>query len=88
MSSITITVVGDATAGTNTKTYTVSDADVNRMIGWAKKNYITEQVPLPTTAQALEAWFGSTMHAVQVAVTDSETDAKVAAVTDAVWTAT
>lgn len=32
MGSITIQIVGDGTVGTKTKTYTVSNADVNRVV--------------------------------------------------------
>lgn len=36
MGSITIQIIGDGTVGTKTKTYTVSDADVNRVVTAAK----------------------------------------------------
>lgn len=36
MGSITIQIIGDGSVGTKTKTYTVSDADVNRVVTAAK----------------------------------------------------
>lgn len=56
MGSITFQVVGDGSVGTKTKTYTVSDADVNRLVAYGVSLATTPQVPSPTVAQALLAW--------------------------------
>lgn len=62
MGSITFQVVGDASIGTKTKTYTVSNADVNRFVSWATDTFATAPTlgnpsPAPLTAtQALAAW--------------------------------
>lgn len=56
MGSITFQVIGDGTVGTKTKTYTVSDADINRLVNCWKTLGATNAVPSPTVAQALLAW--------------------------------
>lgn len=62
MGTVTIQVIGDASVGTKSKSYALSDADVNRLVNWAKSAYATAptvQVPSPpplTVAQALVAW--------------------------------
>jgi hypothetical protein len=55
MGSITFQVVGDASVGTRTRTFTVPDAHVNRFVDWAKWRFGSEGVT-PTTPQALLAW--------------------------------
>lgn len=61
MGSITFQVVGDASVGTKTKTFAVSDADINRFVSWAVAVYsVPGQTPL-TTGQALLAWAVSKM---------------------------
>jgi hypothetical protein len=62
MGSITFQVVGDASVGTKTKTYTVSDADVNRLVEFAKS---LTGIANPTVTQALLAWANNEMDAVK-----------------------
>lgn len=52
MGSITVQLVGDGTVGTKTKTYVVSDADVNRLVAYAKSLVGGN----PTVAQAASAY--------------------------------
>ncbi len=61
MGSLTFQLVGDGTVGTKTKTYTISDADVNRFVAWAQHRYDVGPPPvgvtLPLTiTQALVVW--------------------------------
>jgi len=62
MGSITFTGVGDASIGTKTKTYTISNADMNRFAAWAIVTFATKPtnaVPNPpalSVAQAMSAW--------------------------------
>jgi hypothetical protein len=51
MGSITFQVIGDASVGTRTKTYTVPDEHINRFVAWAKANFGETTAP-----QALLAW--------------------------------
>jgi NAD(P)H-flavin reductase len=55
MGSITFQVIGDGSVGTKTKTFTVADADINRLVEWAKVAYRGDGPALNTT-QALLAW--------------------------------
>jgi hypothetical protein len=88
MGSITMTLVGDVSVGTKTKTYTASDADINRFIAWAKVAYATAAVPNPTTAQAAVAWADAQINAMKMAVQAYEGNVARAAVVDPTWTAT
>jgi hypothetical protein len=62
MGSLTFQAVGDATIGTKTKTYTISDANMDRFAEWAIATFSPrptngEPNPTPlTVAQALAAW--------------------------------
>jgi hypothetical protein len=65
MGTLTIQVVGDATVGTKSKAYVISDADVNRLVAYCKAAYpIVTTNPttgvtttsVPTVAQALVSW--------------------------------
>jgi hypothetical protein len=56
MGSITFQVVGDASVGTRTRTFTVPDAHVNRLVEWAKWKFTPEGQPDLSTPQALLAW--------------------------------
>jgi hypothetical protein len=55
MGAITFQVIGDASVGTRTKTFAVSDADVNRLVAWAKAQLAQPGETL-TTPQALLRW--------------------------------
>lgn len=67
MGSITFQAVGDASIGTKTKTYAISDADMNRFAAWAIAKFATQPTngnpnpPALTVAQALSAWADSVM---------------------------
>jgi hypothetical protein len=60
--TITLTTVGDASVGTVTRTWNVSDADINRLVAWAQEVYPTAPTtavptpPPPTPTQALNRW--------------------------------
>lgn len=56
MGSVTFQVVGDGTVGTKTKTYTVSDADVNRLVAYGKALATAAGIANPTVTQGLLAW--------------------------------
>lgn len=62
MGNITISVTGDASVGTKSKVFVVSDADVNRLVAYAQANFATPPTngnpnpPALTGAQALLAW--------------------------------
>lgn len=56
MGAITISVDAGA-AGQASKSYTVSNADIGRLIAWAKVQYFPRFAqPAPTDLQALAAW--------------------------------
>lgn len=54
MGSITIQVTGDASVGTLSKTFTVSNANIGRLVAWAQAQFDTG-TPL-TPPQALARW--------------------------------
>ena len=62
MGSITISVTGDATIGTKSKAFVVSDADINRLVAYATTVFATQPTngnpnpPALLPAQALLAW--------------------------------
>lgn len=51
MGSISFQVVGDASVGTRAKTFTVDDANINRLVA-----YLKADDPTLTTPQALLRW--------------------------------
>jgi hypothetical protein len=57
MGSLTIQVVGDASVGTKTKTWTITNANINRLVDFGEYIY-TQKNPgtTPTVAQSLLAW--------------------------------
>lgn len=86
MGSLTFQIVGDASVGTKTKTYAVSDADVNRFVAWATAQYATKRtvaVPNPpalTVAQALNAWANEVVNGMKNNVVTRENSVALAAV--------
>lgn len=59
MSTITISLSGSAIAGltgTPTKTFTISDADLQSVINWATVAFAASLPPTPTPLQVLVAW--------------------------------
>jgi len=70
MGTITFTVVGDVSVGTKTKSYAVSDADVNRFVNYCKQ---FSPLPSPTVAQALVAWADNEIASLKNGVISSET---------------
>jgi hypothetical protein len=88
MGTITFTIVGDGTVGTKTKAYTLSNADINRLIAWATVVYATPptvEVPSPpalTIAQALVAWADSVIAGTKNNVVRYEKNVAVTAVAD------
>jgi hypothetical protein len=67
MGTITLTTVGDASVGTVSRTWSVSDADINRLVAWAQEAYPTAPTaevpapPPPTSTQALNRWSAGLM---------------------------
>jgi hypothetical protein len=68
MGSYTRQVIGDVSVGTKTKTFTVPDADVNRMVAWAKWRFTPEGQPELNTTQALLALAQYEMDQIRAAV--------------------
>jgi hypothetical protein len=73
MSTITISLTGSAIAGltgTQTKAYTVSDADLQLLLNWATVRFAGTLGASPANTAVLVAWIQSwvndTTHAVQV----------------------
>lgn len=62
MGSIRIVVTGDASVGTIDRAWDWQDADINRLVTWAKTAYPTPptpeipEPPPPSTAQAVTRW--------------------------------
>jgi hypothetical protein len=81
--SITFQVVGDASVGTKTKTFTVSDADVNRLVAWAQVKFAT-----PSVAGALLAWANDLMDTSRQAVITYERGEALKTVEPPAFTAT
>jgi hypothetical protein len=87
MGSITFQGIGDASIGTKTKTYAVSDADMNRFKTWAIAYFATRPthaVPNPpalTVTQALTAWADWCMTNTKNLVIDRERRIALTAVT-------
>lgn len=81
MGSITFQVFGDGTVGTKTKTYTVSDADINRLVAYGIKLATTPQLPNPTVAQGLLAWVDRAMAVAKADVLSSERDTATVGIT-------
>lgn len=78
MGSITIQVIGDGTVGTKSKTYTVSDADVNRLVAFGKSMVGGS----PTVTQGLVAWADKVIADTKSAVRAYENAVATAAITD------
>lgn len=78
MGSITFQVTGDASVGTKSKAFVVSDADVNRLVAYATAAFATPPTvgnptpPALTVAQALLAWAQAMMNQATGAVTGYE----------------
>ena len=59
MASLTISVTGSAVV-TGTKTYTLSDADLQAVLDWAKTSFPPAQLPdTRTNGQVMLAWVQS-----------------------------
>lgn len=82
MGSVTFQVIGDASVGTKSKTFTVSDADVNRLVAYAREVYATPATvgnptpPTLTVTQALLAWANAMMDQTKGAVVGYERSAQ------------
>jgi hypothetical protein len=57
MGSVRIEVAGGVVGTAKGKTFTVSDADVNRLVAWAQARFANGSTP--TVLQALVAWADS-----------------------------
>ncbi len=72
MGSIAITVIGDGAVGTKSKTYTVSDADIGRLVAFSRAVYATTAIPNPTITQGLVAWADAIIERAKANVRDYE----------------
>ena len=85
MASITINVT--STPFTGSKTFTISDSDVSRLIAWANKAYATQPTqanptpPALTPAQGLIAWATGLIEGTKANVVNTEEAASIQAVT-------
>ena len=79
MGSITFQVIGDGSVGTKTKTFTVPDAHVNRLVAYAVARYSVPPATLNTT-QALLAWAEGLMAGTKANVLRWEKETDIAAV--------
>lgn len=61
MGSLTLQVIGDGTVGTKSKTFTISDADINRLVAAWKSKITTVALPSPTVTQAMVAFADNVM---------------------------
>ena len=80
MGSITITIIGDASVLTKTKTFTVSDADINRTIAYLKVQANSVVNGTATTAQACLVWANKVLGDLQAGTVAFENAAALAAV--------
>lgn len=87
MGSITFQVIGDASVGTKTKTYSVPDAHINRLVAWASIAFVGPGDPPLATAPALLAWANNMMETTKASVISSEQNSAAVAATQA-FTAT
>jgi len=72
--TVTITVAGSAITGANqTKSYTVTDTDLQAVINWATVTYAASLPPTPTVPQVLLAWVQSWINATKNAVVQFQT---------------
>lgn len=79
MGSITLTLVGDASVGTNTKTYTISNADVNRWVATLKLKANPVVNGTATVAQACVVWADSVVEQARADVKAADIEAAQAA---------
>jgi hypothetical protein len=82
MGSITVSVSKANPLGS--KTYTVPNADIDRLIAWAKVFYAPQPGGVLTDAQALLAWVNAFMEATKARVTEHEREAAIKAVPEPV----
>lgn len=88
MGTITLSITGDVSVGTKTKTYTVADADINRLVAIWKTRANTVVNGTATVAQACVVWADSVIAQAKSDVVTNEKQVTVAAVADPVWVAT
>lgn len=86
MGSLTIQVIGDGTIGTKTKTFTISNADVNRFVAAWQSRAATVAVPSPTITQALVAFADNVMGSAKADTLDFEFRTAAAAIQPIVGT--
>jgi hypothetical protein len=72
--TLTISITGSALPTVNqTKTYTVSDTDLQAVLNWAASNYAASLPVSPTNAQILLAWVQGFINATKNAVVQFQT---------------
>jgi hypothetical protein len=72
MGNVTIGVTGDASIGTKSKAYPLSDESINRVVEMGRQFAIENGNPNPTTAQALVAFSDVTFERIKRATINSE----------------
>lgn len=80
MATITISLNGSAIAGLTTnpsKSYTVSDADLQAVLNWAASAFAGALPPTPTNPQILQAWIQNWVNGTKSAVQQFQTPAPV-----------
>lgn len=80
MTTITISLNGSALSGLNTnpsKSYTISDIDLQSLLNWAAANYATALSTSPTNPQILLAWVQGWVNATKNSVQQFQTTAPV-----------
>lgn len=78
MTTLTISVNGSAISGLTTnpsKSYTVSDADLQKVLDWAAVAFASQLPPTPTSSQILLAWVQNWVNGTKTAVQQFETPA-------------
>lgn len=80
MGSITIQVIGDVSVGTKSKTYTYSDANINRLVNYGKDVAGNGA----TITQGLAAWADQVIKTMQDNVVYAERTAVAAAASNAI----
>lgn len=80
MTTVTISLNGSAITGLTsnpTKTYTVTDADLQSVLNWAAVAFAGSLPPTPTNAQILLAWIQNWINGTKTAVQQFQTPAPV-----------
>ena len=72
MATLTISITG-STVVSGSKSYTATDASIQRLLIWAASRYATVLSTAPTNAQIMVAWADSWVNGTRNAVSQFET---------------